>query len=148
LLRSWGIFPLLAVGLALTALILGGIYGHRHLALEEVKSTQWGGLLAFAFLCGLISFAAVEMVKRLLPVRGWLQQRYLLQWWHARARSLMVPADRSWAELMAAMGREIRPRKSLRTEPVMGLVIEPKESLRTGDPVFGLPIQLLAAQIS
>ena len=97
LLRSWGIFPLLAVGLALTALILGGIYGHRHLALEEVKSTQWGGLLAFAFLCGLISFAAVEMVKRLLPVRGWLQQRYLLQWWHARARSLMVPADRSWA---------------------------------------------------
>jgi hypothetical protein len=155
---SWGFIPLLAVLLALTALILGGIYGHR--PVEQVKSTQWGGLLAFAFLCGLIGFAAVEMVKRLVPVRGWLQQRYLLQWWHARARWLMVPADRSWAELMAAMGLEIEPGESWRTEPVAAKggksesgeseprEHEPRESLRTGAPVFGLSIQLLAAQIS
>jgi hypothetical protein len=152
--RSWGIIPLLAVLLVPTALILGAIYGHR--PAEQAGSTaQWGGLLAFAFLCGLIGFAAVEIVKRLAPVRGWLQQRYVLQWWHARAESLMVPADRSWAELMAAMGLEIEPKESLRTEPMAATRgksepggSEPRESLRTDDPVFGLPIQLLAAQIS
>jgi hypothetical protein len=76
-------------------------------------------------LCSLISFAVLEMGKRLLPVRQFVQERYVLQWWITRAQAAVVPVEESWTELMEAL--DIRS---------------------SGRDVFGLPIQLLAAQVS
>ncbi len=95
---SWGLLAPLAAALVLVAVIVGAVYGHR--PLEQSKpGVQWGGLLAFALVCGLISFAVLEMAKRLLPVREWLQARYVRQWWDARATLLIVSSDRSWPSL-------------------------------------------------
>jgi hypothetical protein len=94
--------------------------------LEQAASTgHWGGVLAFALLCSLISYAVLELGKRLLPVRQFVQECYVLQWWAAQAKAAAVPAEESWTELMEAL--DIR------------------SSARS---VFGLPIQLLAAQVS
>src|SRR5579859_6299742 len=149
--RAWGPLPFVVAALALlavvvTAVLVGTVYGHKPIE-NAAASGQWGGLLAFALLCGLISFAVLEMAKRLLPIREQLQRRYVRQWWDDRARSLVVSADRSWAELMEAMGHDAGL-------PVPGLSEngspdgESPGSSARDDLVFGLPIQLLAAQIS
>jgi hypothetical protein len=122
--RSWSLIGLAVAALAILAVVIGAVFG-RH-GLERTTSTgHWGGVLAFALLCGLVSFAVLEIGKRLLPVRQFVQERYLLQWWATQAKVAVVPVEESWTELIEAL--DIRA---------------------AGRSVFGLPIQLLAAQIS
>jgi hypothetical protein len=147
-LLSWGLFPLVVATAVLVAVILGAVFGRQRI--ETASTTgHWGGLLAFALLCGLISFAVVEMSKRLIPVREWLQRRYMRQWWEARAESLLVSREHSWTQLMEAMNREtVLPglRGPDSSEDATNSVTGPYRA--SDDSVFGLPIQLLSAQIS
>jgi hypothetical protein len=122
--RSWSLISLVIAALVIVVLVIGAIFGRQGLK-HTTSAGQWGGLLAFALLCSLISFAVVEMGKRLLPVRQFVQERYLLQWWATRAAAAVVPAEESWTELVEAL--------DLRS---------------SGRSIFGLPIQLLAAQVS
>jgi hypothetical protein len=122
--RSWSSVGLAVAALVIVFVVVGAIFGRQ--GLEHTTSTgHWGGLLAFAFLCSLISFAVVETAKRLLPWRQFSQERYLLQWWTTRAKAAVVPVEESWTELVEAL--DIRSSVS---------------------SIFGLPIQLLAAQVS
>ncbi len=50
-------------------------------------------------LCAVISYAVIEMAKRLLPMRELVEYRYILQWWRARAWSVGASGDLSWAQL-------------------------------------------------
>jgi hypothetical protein len=122
--RSWNLIGLVAAALVVVVVVIAAVFGRP--GLERTTSTgHWGGVLAFALLCSLISFAVLEMGKRLLPVRQFVQERYVLQWWITRAEAAVVPVEDSWTELMEAL--DIRS---------------------SGRAVFGLPIQLLAAQVS
>ena len=122
--RSWNLIGLVAAALVVAVVAIAGIFGRP--GLEQTTSpARWGGVLAFALLCSLISFAVLEIGKRLLPVRQFAQERYVLQWWVTRAEAAVVPVEDSWTELMEAL--DIRS---------------------TGRSVFGLPIPLLAAQVS
>ena len=122
--RSWNPIGLVAAALVVVVVVIAAVFGRP--GLERATSTgQWGGVLAFALLCSLISFAILEMGKRLLPARQFVQERYVLQWWITRAEAAVVPVEDSWTELMEAL--DIRS---------------------SGRAVFGLPIQLLAAQVS
>jgi hypothetical protein len=110
--------------LVIVLVVISAVFGRQ--AIQHTATTgQWGGVLTFALLCSLISFAALEIVKRLLPVRQYVQQSYLRQWWNTRAEAAAVPEKESWQELTDALG--VRSSKN---------------------SIFGLPIQLLAAQIS
>lgn len=122
--RSWNLIGLTVVVLVVTAVVAAAVFGRSGLK-QTASGGHWGGVLAFALLCSLISFAVLEMGKRLLPVRQFVQERYVLQWWAAQAEAAVVPAEESWTELMEAL--DIR------------------SSVRSA---FGLPIQLLAAQVS
>jgi hypothetical protein len=104
--------------------VLGAVYGRRGIE-NATSAQQWGELLAFALLCALVSFAVLEIAKRLLPLRQGIQERYLLQWWFIRTWAVLVPPAESWQELIEAL--DVQPSAS---------------------SVFGLPIQLLSAQIS
>jgi hypothetical protein len=122
--RSWNLIGLVAAALVVVVVVIAAVFGRP--GLERTTSTgQWGGVLAFALLCSLISFAVLEMGKRLLPVRQFVQERYVLQWWITRAEAAVVPVEESWTELMEAL-----------------------DIGSSGRAVFGLPIQLLAAQVS
>ena len=122
--RSWSLIGLAVAVLVVVAVVAAAVFGRP--GLEQTASTgHWGGVLAFALLCSLISFAVLEMGKRLLPVRQFVQERYVLQWWAAQAEAAVVPAEESWTELMEALDIRSAARS-----------------------VFGLPIQLLAAQVS
>ena len=121
--RSWNLIGLVAAAVVVVVVVIAAVFGRP--GLERTTLTgQWGGVLAFALLCSLISFAVLEMGKRLLPVRQFAQERYVLQWWITRAEAAVVPVEDSWTELMEAL--DIRS---------------------SGRAVFGLPIQLLAAQV-
>lgn len=143
---SYRLLPFVVALLVLLAIVAGALFGRR--SIERAHSAaSWGGLFAFAVLCAVISYAVIEMAKRLLPIRELVQYRYILQWWRARARSVGASGDLSWAQLIAAMGLD--PGFSL---PRNG-VNPTGEQIRTlrdqaRNPIFGLPIQLLSAQVS
>ncbi len=138
-LSSVGWLPLVVTGLTLVAIVIGAILGRR--SLEQTTSAgRWEGLLAFALLCALISFAVLEMGKRLLPIRALIQRHYFRQWWNYRAELVDTSADVSWNQLIEAMNvgvveTGVLMRRSPGTTP-------------SSSSVFGLPIQLLAAQVS
>jgi hypothetical protein len=122
--RSWSLIGLAVAVLIIVVVVVGAIFGRKGLE-HTTTNGHWGGLLAFAFLCSLISFAVLEIGKRLLPVRQLVQERYFLQWWATRARAAVVPLEESWTELMEALDIQ-----------------------SSASSIFGLPIQLLAAQVS
>jgi hypothetical protein len=142
--RSWSLIGLVVAIAVIVAVVIGAVFSRQ--AIRHTAMTgQRDGVLVFALLCSLISFALLEIAKRLLPVRQYVQESYLRQWWDARARAAAVPAEDGWEELMGLIG--IRPN---RNPFIIRLVTRQRtpSGLSYDDPIFGLPIQLLAAQIS
>ena len=99
-----------------------------HLASGSV-SAQVRDVLWFSLLCGLASFATIEVIKRLSDVRGRYQLRLTTAWLYARshyAGTGSVPFE----ELLGAMG--------FTPDPMPGEVLR----------AFNLPAEQLSAQIS
>jgi hypothetical protein len=143
--RPWSLIGLVVAVVIIVAVVIGAVFSRQAIG-RTAMTGQWGGVLVFALLCSLISFAVLEIAKRLLPVRQYVQESYLRQWWDARAYAAAVPAEvHGWKELMDVIG--IRPNRS---RSVIRLASRGRSVSRPsyGDPIFGLPIQLLAAQIS
>lgn len=93
-------------------------------------SQQIGDVLAFSLLCGLASFATVEVLKRLVGLRGLYQSRQTRLWLGERARGMGAAA---MDQLLDAMGLRGPDRRGDR-----------QASLR----VFNLPTEQLAGQVS
>ncbi len=76
-LSSLGLLPLVIAALVLVAIVVSVTLGRSSLG-PATSAGRWEELLAFAFLCALISFAALEIRKRLLPARELLQRHFLV----------------------------------------------------------------------
>ena len=137
----WGLVPLVVAGAALVTIVVSAILGRR--AFERTASPgHWEELLAFVLLCSLVSFALIETGKRLLPIRERVQYRFLWRWWNDRATSVGASGSTSWKQLMESMDLRVgfyEGTAEKRSRPVTRLL---------DNPVFGLPVQLLSAQIS
>src|SRR4051794_37301860 len=99
--------------------------GGFHLAAGSVSS-QVRDVLWFALLCGLSSFATLELAKRLTPVRGFFQRLLTRSWLAERAGETDTPPVQLFDMLLSAMC--LRRRDELL--------------------VFNLPAEQLAAQVA
>ena len=96
---------------------------------DESVSQQIGDVLAFSLLCGLASFATVEVLKRLIGLRGLYQRRQTLLWLDERTGGKGMAAMDQLLDAMGLCGAG-RPRSE-------------QASLR----VFNLPTEQLAGQV-
>jgi hypothetical protein len=99
-------------------------------------STRVGELLWFALLCGMGAFATLEILKRVLAVRGYYQRIQTRRWLADRSGR----GDQAFDELLAAMGLNVQLTKERRLRGLRELSQEHR--------VFNLPTEQLAAQIS
>jgi hypothetical protein len=109
-------------------------------------SAQASDLLWFALACGLLSFATIESVKRLTPLRAMYHERITRQWLQTRfERIRREPTDGSeLKDRTESQTTESTDRTSPFQQLVAAMGIEPDDRRR----VFNLPSEQLAAQIS
>lgn len=134
-----GLIPAVVALGAMATIVVVDVFDR--LSIQRANSPgQSRDLLAFALLCGVISFAAIEMVKRLLPVRGAVQRTALRQWWIRRARSVAVSPSTSWDELGRVMVLGS-------TSSIPGVPSGTGRRLSAWS-MFNVPIQQLCAQLA
>jgi len=102
-------------------------------------STRVHELLWFALLCGLGAFATIEILKRVLALRGYYQRIQTRRWLADRSAK---GGELAFDELLAAMGLtdDVPPKGERRLQRLLELSQEYR--------VFNLPTEQLAAQIS
>jgi hypothetical protein len=115
--------------------------GHGFRFSQGSVSAQARDVLWFALLCGLCSFATVEIVKRLTPIRALYHRGSIAAWFAARS------APAAFEQLRLALGLAKDGPSSndgrIGEEPPGFFRVEDEERR-----VFGLPAEQLIAQIS
>jgi hypothetical protein len=129
-----------AIGLVLTYIATVAAEGHGFRFSRGSVSAQVGDVLSFAFLCGLCSFATVEIVKRLTPIRALYHRWSIAAWFITRSN----PA--AFEQLRRALGlaeEDSRPDDGTKAGGPGFFGVSDEERR-----VFGLPAEQLIAQIS
>jgi hypothetical protein len=123
-----------AVNVAGIVVVLAYVAGNGRLRLGPGSvAGRIGDVLMFALLCGVLAFATIEILKRVLALRGYYQRFKTREWLGDRTKH----GDGALRELMSCMGLGTLDRRGQS-------LFELTEAQR----VFNLPTEQLAAQIS
>lgn len=129
-------FPIVMAGLIVAYAIGLGKF-RDHSIFGATISGKAGELLWFATICGLSSMATLEVLKRVLGLRGLYQQRQILRWLVYQSNGDTGP--RAFDELCSATGLTTNSKDS-----VSGIL----RPFQDAQGLFNLPMEQVAAQIS
>jgi hypothetical protein len=129
-----------AIGSVLAYIAAAAATGHGFRFSRGSVSAQVGDVLSFAFLCGLCSFATVEIVKRLTPIRALYHRSSIAAWFTTRSNAAAFEQLR-WALGLAE--EDSRPDDGTKAGRPGFFGVSDEERR-----VFGLPAEQLIAQIS
>lgn len=113
--------------------------------------TQAQDVLWFALVCGLLSFATIEILKRIGDLRGRYHLRRVAEWLARASDNTSVPPRAAFRDLERAMGLQYMEGPPMADEvrpAAFGSVRWSRRAELDRLLVFGLPIEQLAGQIS
>lgn len=142
----------MALILSVAAYALGRALQHQGVPLERGSvGAQAQDVLWFALVCGLLSFATIEILKRIGDLRGRYHLLRVIEWLTRASDNNGVPSWAAFRDLERAMGLqylESHPRSDEARDEPFAPVRWVRRAKRDRLLVFSLPIEQLAGQIS